>query len=278
MLRVLLSGCFLLAAGTSALAEEVRAASSFEPWIGHIAITVLGCLVAIHLAFEAFARPVQIANAPTFPKYMTSPLQYRLGSWIFVLFACSFFLLLVYEHRQVATAVSLFENDLPQFGKSALKAIQDETPSYLLIIVTMGGLYLYLLTKESQWNVLFMMRDTIHCWISIPGLARDIVERVQSSLRVPEEAVARVVSANGGSVRVPDFGKDRLTLDRQWAETCYMKWWLEPKQDASDDATFFAEPSYGFRNLVREFKLTALAVRACKWVMTRRPLRRKYLP
>ena len=53
MLRVLLSGCFLLAAGTSALAEEVRAASSFEPWIGHIAITVLGCLVAIHLAFES---------------------------------------------------------------------------------------------------------------------------------------------------------------------------------------------------------------------------------
>jgi hypothetical protein len=108
-----------------------------------------------------------------------------------------------------------------------------------------------------------MMRDTIQSWISIPGLAKDIVERIQSSLRVPADAIAEV-SANSGSVGEQDFRKDRNTPDRQWAETCYMKWWLTPRQDSGDDATFFNEESYGFKNLVREFKLTALAMRACR--------------
>jgi len=43
-----------------------------------------------------------------------------------------------------------------------------------------------------------------------------------------------------------------------------MKWWLTPREQSSDDATFFNEESYGFKNVTREFKLTTLAMRACK--------------
>ena len=43
-----------------------------------------------------------------------------------------------------------------------------------------------------------------------------------------------------------------------------MKWWLTPREQSGDDATFFNEESYGFKNVTREFKLTTLAMRACK--------------
>ena len=264
MLRILISGFFLFAVCDPALAQPDEPPWTHEEWIAHVAITVLGCFIAVHLALQAFARPVQIANAPTFPKYMTSPQQYRLGSFIFIVFACSFFLLLVFLHRHVVAAASVFQPQLPQLGQTAFKAIQDQSPSYLLIVFTMGGLYLYLLTKEAEWNVLLKMRDTIHCWISIPGLAKNIVDRLQTALLVPRDAINAVVAAYPGSVSEKDFGKDRYTPDRQWAETCYMKWWLTPREQSGDDATFFNEESYGFKNVTREFKLTTLAMRACK--------------
>jgi hypothetical protein len=266
MLRILSFGTLLVAACSPALAYDVNAPSVapvMDPWIVHAAITVLGSFVAIRFALEAFARPVQIANAPTFPKYMTSRQQYRLGSWLFVIFAWGFFLLLIYEHRQVVAAVSVFENELPGSVKNALMAVNDESASYLLIVVTVGSVYLYLLTKEAQWNVLLMMRNTIQSWISIPGLAKDIVERIQSSLHVPTHAITQI-SAESESVGEQDFHKDRNTPDRQWAETCYMRWWLTPRRESGADATFFNEETYGFKDLVREFKLTALAMRACR--------------
>jgi hypothetical protein len=121
MFRAVLCGILLFATCNPVLADDGNAAASaLEPWIAHVAITVLGSLVAIHFALEAFARPVEIDNAPTFPRYMTSRQQYRLGSWLFVLFACGFFLLLVYEH--VVEAASVFEQELPGLIKEALKA------------------------------------------------------------------------------------------------------------------------------------------------------------
>ena len=92
MLRILISGFFLFAVCDPALAQPDEPPWTHEEWIAHVAITVLGCFIAVHLALQAFARPVQIANAPTFPKYMTSPQQYRLGSFIFIFFALQFFL------------------------------------------------------------------------------------------------------------------------------------------------------------------------------------------
>ena len=201
MLRILISGFFLFAVCDPALAQPDEPPWTHEEWIAHVAITVLGCFIAVHLALQAFARPVQIANAPTFPKYMTSPQQYRLGSFIFIVFACSFFLLLVFLHRHVVAAASVFQPQLPQLGQTAFKAIQDQSPSYLLIVFTMGGLYLYLLTKEAEWNVLLKMRDTIHCWISIPGLAKNIVDR-------PSNSVARAQGCHQCS-------RSRLPRERQ---------------------------------------------------------------
>lgn len=257
MVRILVSGIVLFAACSPALAEEADAAAGMLPWLTHVAITVLGMALAMRLALQAFGRrAVQVANVPTFPRYMTSPQQYRLGSWMFVIFACGFFLLLVYEHRQVVAAAAVFEDWLP---KNILSAVRDESAPYLLIIAAMGAVYLYFLTTEARWNVLLMMRDVIQTWISIPQLAGQIVAQIQFSLRVPERAVAAVVASSQG-VNEQDFRKDRNTPDRLWAEICYMKWWLTQGHDTGEDATFFTEESFGFEKLLDAFGQTSWAM------------------
>lgn len=254
--RALLAAILLCAACSPALADQGYSLAEVPPWITHGAMTVLGTLVAMRLAWTAFGRrSVQVANVPTFPKYMTSPQQYRFGGCIFAIFACGFFLLLVYEHRQVVAAASAIGMGewLP---KEIVEAINNQTAPYLIIIGAMGAVYLYFLTKETQWNVLLMMRDVIHSWISIPQLAVQIVAQIQLALNVPEAAIADVVRSSTG-VGEQDFGKGRTTPDRRWAETCYMKWWLTRRQDAGEDATFFSEESFGFNTLLEDFTQTS---------------------
>ena len=131
----------------------------------------------------------------------------------------------------------------------------------MLIIAGIGAIYLYLLTREAQWNVLLMMRNTIQSWISIPELARKIVAQIQLSLHVPPATIAELVGGATG-LSEQDFRKDRNTPDRQWAETCYMKWWLTPRQEAGEEATFFADESFGFEKLLRDFDETSLVMRS----------------
>ena len=100
MVRALLAGISLLVVCAPALAQQGEAAADMPslsaPWFAHLAITLIGMMFAVRLALEAFARrPVSLADIPTVPRYLTSPQQYRLGSWMFVIFACGFFLLLV---------------------------------------------------------------------------------------------------------------------------------------------------------------------------------------
>ena len=117
MVRALLSGISLLVACAPALAQQGEPAADVlpslsAPWLAHLAITLIGMMFAVRLALEAFARrSVSLADIPTVPRYLTSPQQYRLGSWMFVIFACGFFLLLVYEHRQVVEVAVVFQKD-----------------------------------------------------------------------------------------------------------------------------------------------------------------------
>ena len=226
-----------------------------------MAITVLGAAVAIKLAFEAFARrEVSVANVPTFPKYMTSPQQYRLGSFSFAAFAAGFFLLLIYRHKEVAAVSKVFGEGL---SKSIIDAVEADAAPYLLVVAAMGMIYLYCLKKEASWNVLLMMRDAIQSWISIPKLAGDIVAQIKFSMRVPPGSVAQVLS-NSAEVVEQDFHKDRNTPDRIWAETCYMKWWLTRGEGAGEDAIFFTEQSFGFQDLLAEVDEATTRMRTWK--------------
>lgn len=230
-----------------ALAQAGSTTSDLLPELVQLAITLLGLIVAGRLAWQAFGRAVPVANVPTFPKYMTSRRQYLLGSSTFVLFACVFFLLLVHEHRQVITLAPL----VPAIPDTILAAVKDQSPPYLIVVAAMGAVFLYLLTKEAEWNVLLMMRDVIHIWISVPQLAKQIMTQIRFSLHVPAPAMAEVI-AGAPEVSAADFSKSRPTPDRMWAEICYMKWWLMKRREAGKDAIFFTEDSFGFDQLIQK--------------------------
>jgi hypothetical protein len=225
------------------------------PSLAHWAITLLGLVVAARLAWQAFGRAVTIAEVPTFPRYMTSRQQYRLGSFVFVLFSCGFFLLLIHENRDVIALAPL----VPAIPASILEASKNQSAPYLVVIAAMGAVYLYLLTKEAQWNVLLMTRDVIQSWISVPQLAKQIMAQIRFSLGIPQDVLAKVI-ATAPEVAEQDFRKDANTPDRMWAEICYMKWWLTQGRNAGNDATFFTEDSFGFEKLMEEFQQASLTM------------------
>jgi hypothetical protein len=265
-MAILLSGLLLFALCSPAFAEEAVAQNL--PWVNdqlrslsHTLMTVGGVGIAIGLAYQAFGRrQVNVANVPTFPKYMTNPQQYRLGSIVFIIFASGFFLLLVYEHKEVARVADLFGEGL---AKNIIDAIKDDAAPYLLVVAAMCAVYLYCLKKEANWNLLLMMRDAIHTWISIPHLAGEIVGQIQFSLNVPPDAIAAVIG-NSPEVVEADFGKAQNTPERIWAETCYMKWWLTQGQRGGQDGIFFTEPSFGFEELLKQFDKAATRMGAWK--------------
>ena len=267
-MAILLSGILLLAICTPAVAQDAGAVAGNSSWfsqnllwLSHMAMTVGGAGLAMRWAYDAFGRrEVNVADVPTFPRYMTSPQQYRLGSLIFMIFACAFFLLLVYRHKEVVAVAQVFGEGL---SKDIIAAVEADAAPYLLVVAAMASVYLFCLKKEADWNVLLKMRDAIHSWISIPQLAGEIVAEIRVSMKVPADAVTEVMRSSPELVE-QDFYKDRATPDRIWAETCYMKWWLARKQDAGGDAIFFTERNLGFDDLLGQFENAATRMRAWK--------------
>ena len=51
-----------------------------------------------------------------------------------------------------------------------------------------------------------------------------------------------------------DFYKAANTPDPTWAETCYMRWWLDHRYDTREDATFFSADEVGYGNFLAEFQ------------------------
>jgi hypothetical protein len=253
---------FFTLAADAALAQEPNGAPDAAlMWWAHLALTVLGVAVAVRCAYQAFdRRDLQLADVPTFPKYMTSQQQYRLGSFVYMFFAASFFLLLVYLHKEVVAVAKVFDTPL---SSTIIDAVNSSSAPYLLIIAVMGIVYLYLLTKEAPWNVLLMMRDVIQAWISIPSLASDLVAQIQCCLRVPADAVAKVVRDWPG-VNAQDFSKAKKAIDRKWAEVCYMRSWLGARQESGSDITFFAEKTFTFDKLLEKFDETAVEIEKVK--------------
>ena len=54
-------------------------------------------------------------------------------------------------------------------------------------------------------------------------------------------------------VTVGDFDKDRRSLDRHWAELCYIRLWLEHYRAQGSHFTFFNEPSFAWEQLQADY-------------------------
>ena len=229
----------------------------------HLAVTVFACIFAMRLAATAFARPQRpLADIPTGPRYLTSPGYYLLGLVVFMALTAFIFLVLVYLHKEVISVVELIKIPfLPEsFSKQVLDAVNTESAPYLLIVFFIAALYLYLLHKEAEWNILLMLRDVIHIWIAIPTRVRSIVAQIMVSFAVPKPFAGEIANAQLG-VRNEDFEKDATTFERQWAELSYIQLWLT-RQLGSGEAGFFDDAEFKLDALLAEYAdLSAEVVR-----------------
>jgi hypothetical protein len=258
--RILLFNLILLLVSHPALAQPVETGPLQIDSLAvmHWAITALGLIFAARLAWNAFGRDVSVEESPTIPRYMTNRPQYLLGGFAYMLFACGVFLILVQEHQPILAMTP--SGIIPD---QILTAVKDNSAPYIVVVAAIGLVYLYLLTKEAEWNLLLGMRDVIHLWISVPQLAKGIIAQIRFALRVPPEVIPAVIEKSR-ALAARDFQKDNSTPDRLWAEICYMRWWLNKGHDAANDATFFTEDSFGYEELITEFEKTSWTMKLWK--------------
>jgi hypothetical protein len=252
-LAILSCPALLTSAIAEVLTEEPPPPLPYTSY-AHLAVTALACVFAMRLAATAFARPQRaLAEIPTGPRYLTSPGHYLFGLAVFMALTAFIFLILVYLHKEVISVVELIKVPfLPDsFSKQVLDAVNNESAPYLLIVFFIAALYLYLLHKEAEWNILLMLRDVIHIWIAIPTRVRSIVAQMMVSFAVPNPFAREIVNAQVG-VRKEDFEKDPTTFERQWAELSYIQLWLA-RQLGSGEAGFFDDAEFKLDALLAEY-------------------------
>jgi len=245
----------LMTSGFS-LPAAAQNASTGQPdaflYTAQAVLLLLGMAFAGYWAFEAFdTPPIKLGDGPTLPRYMTQPAQYRLGVIVYVGACLIVYTLIAYFHRDLLPLVGAV---MPELHKTIEQSMTDGSLTYPLVVIFSAAIFVSLLKIEKDWNPLFVLRRVVHGWVSIPQFVNAIMVMTRDELVVPVEARAGVASApDAPHVTVGDFEKDRRSLDRHWAELCYIRLWLEHYCAQGSHLTFFNEPSFAWEQLQADY-------------------------
>ena len=218
------------------------------------AVLILGMAVAGYWAYVAFdTPPVNLGDGPTPPRYMTQRGQYRLGVIAYVAVCLLIYALIAYFHKALLPLLDTVAS--PEFRKEFEKSMKDGSLQYPLVVIFAAWMFVILLKIEKDWNPLYVLRRVVHGWVSIPQLAYALMVMTRDELLVPVEGRAKV-AANPDTphVGVGDFDKDKHSLDRQWAELCYIRLWLAGNRAQGSHFTFFNEPSFAWEKLQADYE------------------------
>ena len=221
-------------------------------YLAQSALLILGAAFAAYFAYQAFdSPPITLGDGPALPKYMTQPTQYRLGLILFVATCLLIYLLIAYFHQSLVPIAGVISPDLKTVMQTAMK---DGSLPYPLVVIFSAAIFTGLLKVQKDWNPIFVLRRVVHGWVSIPQIANKFMALMRDELVVPTDARTEVVGdANALYVAIGDFDKDRLSLDRRWAELCYIRLWLEHRRAQGSHFTFFNEPSFAWDELQAKF-------------------------
>ena len=249
-------GLMLLVTGGFSLPAVAQNASTGQPdaflYTAQAALLLLGMAFAGYWAYAAFdTPPIKLGDGPTLPRYMTQPAQYRLGVLVYVGACLMVYALIAYFHRDLLPLVGAL---MPELYQTIQRSMTNGSLTYPLVVIFSAAIFVSLLKVEKDWNPLFVLRRVVHVWVSIPQFANAIMVLARDELFVPVEARAEVASAaDAPYVTVGDFDKDRRSLDRHWAELCYIRLWLEHYRAQGSHFTFFNEPSFAWEQLQADY-------------------------
>ncbi|HEX2682065.1 MAG TPA: hypothetical protein VHQ03_12325 [Candidatus Dormibacteraeota bacterium] len=246
----------LLTGGAFSSPAVAQTAGTVQPdtllYTAQAALLLLGMAFAAYWAYEAFdTPPIKLGDGPTLPRYMTQPTQYRLGVIAYVGVCLLVYALIAYFHRDLLPLVGAV---MPDLYKTIEHSMTDGSLTYPLVVIFSAAIFVTLLKVEKDWNPLFVLRRIVHGWVSIPQFVNAIMVMARDELLVPAEARAGVTNdPDAPYVTVGDFDKDRRSLDRHWAELCYVRLWLEHYRAQGSHFTFFNEPSFAWEQLQTDY-------------------------
>src|ERR1700733_798239 len=220
----------------------------YPEWI----IFLLAMVFTASLSAQAFDRPpVTIADAPTYPKYMTRRSLYNFGKGLFVFISLIIYAVMVRYHTDLPQIIRYINAD---WYEPLNKIIENKEPSYLLVIFFVSACFLLLIRTEGDWNFYLSFRDLIHSWVSIPCLTKTIVCQINDALHVPAAAQDNLPSSRPDwLVHSTDFLKNPESMDRAWAEVAYLQSWISAQHTNGPATTFFSEKSFAWDEINNQF-------------------------
>lgn len=246
----------LLMSGMLSVPAMAQSAGATRPdsllYIAQGTLLTFGMAFTGYWAYEAFNAPaIRLDNGPTLPRYMTQPNQYRLGAIAFVGICLLVYALIAYFHKEFLPLVAILA---PELHETIEKSMTDGSLAYPLVVIFAAAIFVTALKIEKDWNPLLVLRRVVHGWVSIPQLANALMVMARDELIVPDKARAMVAgNPDTPYVAVGDFEKDRRSLDRRWAELCYIRLWLEGFRAQGTHFTFFNEPSFAWEQLQGDY-------------------------
>lgn len=268
--RMYFAPIIVLTSVTPALAQDL----STGPLSGMLfpaqaAFLIFAMAVAGYLAYAAFdTPPIRLGDGPTLPRYMTQPNQYRMAVIAYVAICLVFYDLGAYFFLELTPVIGLFAPDWMMQLFNSVPA--NGMLSFPLTVVLAAMIFVVLLKIESDWNPLFLLRRVIWSWASIPQLANTIMVLARDSLVVPAVARAEVVgNPDAPYVDLDDFEKERTSLDRRWAELCYIRMWLAKNRARGSHYTFFNEASFSWEKLEAEYDRARRSISPLKQILSR---------
>ncbi|HTI84120.1 MAG TPA: hypothetical protein VL614_27020 [Acetobacteraceae bacterium] len=262
MRKILYATFLAMIAPGEAWAAEVLPPTAFIPYPDWI-VFCLALGFTAWWSLQAFDRPVlDLGGVPTFPRYMTRSGQFRWAKGLFVVACLLIYVLLVYYHKDLPEFIKAVK---PDWAEPLSAVISQKDPSYLVAVVIASACFLSLLHIEARWNFLMLLRDICYSWASIPYLAKRISNLVTDSLTVPDEFARSLPDEKKDwHIGRADFQKNRESMDRSWAELCYLQWWISERRQQDSGTTFFAETSFAWKEVTDDFRTLRLAIVALK--------------
>ena len=221
-------------------------------YLAQFLLLILGMTFAGYAAYKAFGRTsFSFAGEPTLARYMTRPGQYRLGVITYVALCLLIYALVIYFYRDFLPIADLVAP--PEFRLVIETWMSSGSLPRAVVVISAALIFVVLLSVDKDWNPAFTLRRVVYGCLSVPQLANSLMVLARDELVVPAEARTKVAGNPDTNVDLSDFDKDRHSLDRHWAETCYIRLWPAQNRAQWSHFTFFHAPSFSWENLETEY-------------------------
>ncbi len=226
-------------------------------------VIALATGLALLLGYRSYQRrSVQLGDEPTLPRYITSVTRYWFGIGLYCALVGGVFFMLIWQWLPIQPLLSALAGDTSGDGLAGLFERLDGRTVLPLII---AGLFLLLLTLESRFNPLLLVRDALYDLFAQPRQVQQVYSVLRNSrlsdidAEIKRELVGRLWVP---SIDPGDFDKSDETVEYRWAYSCVLFDKIRSYADDSSYQRFFTEPSLKWGDICLSFQRSSERVAA----------------